>query len=112
MSLRSPSRRVVVKARVVRHQGARFRSAPLARHLAYLRREGVEREDIVRDGVTRGRNSPHDDGRAPLFDTSSENADGKAFAERCEDDRHHFRFIVSPEDAPQRWRTFAPSRAS
>jgi type IV secretory pathway VirD2 relaxase len=23
----------------------------------------------------------------------------KAFAERCEDDRHHFRFIVSPEDA-------------
>ena len=23
----------------------------------------------------------------------------RAFAERCEDDRHHFRFIVSPEDA-------------
>ena len=23
------------------------------------------------------------------------------FAERCEDDRHHFRFIVSPEDAAQ-----------
>ena len=21
-----------------------------------------------------------------------------AFAERCEDDRHHFRFIISPED--------------
>jgi len=26
-------------------------------------------------------------------------ADGAAFAERCADDRHHFRFIVSPEDA-------------
>ena len=25
--------------------------------------------------------------------------DAKAFAERCEDDRHHFRFIISPEDA-------------
>jgi type IV secretory pathway VirD2 relaxase len=22
-----------------------------------------------------------------------------AFADRCQDDRHHFRFIVSPEDA-------------
>ncbi|MCY0604008.1 relaxase/mobilization nuclease domain-containing protein, partial [Klebsiella pneumoniae] len=26
-------------------------------------------------------------------------ADSAAFAERCKDDRHHFRFIVSPEDA-------------
>ena len=26
-------------------------------------------------------------------------ADGRAFAERCKDDRHHFRFIVSPDDA-------------
>jgi len=26
-------------------------------------------------------------------------ADERAFAERCRDDRHHFRFIVSPEDA-------------
>ena len=28
-------------------------------------------------------------------------ADEKAFAERCEDDRHHFRFIISPEDATE-----------
>src|ERR1700730_13203942 len=34
-----------------------------------------------------------------MFDASSERADGAAFAERCQDDRHHFRFIVSPEDA-------------
>ena len=32
---------------------------------------------------------------------ASEAADERAFAERCEDDRHHFRFIVSPEDAAQ-----------
>ena len=29
------------------------------------------------------------------------NADVKEFTERCEDDRHHFRFIVSPEDASE-----------
>jgi type IV secretory pathway VirD2 relaxase len=34
-----------------------------------------------------------------MFDAGSETADAKAFADRCEGDRHHFRFIVSPEDA-------------
>jgi hypothetical protein len=36
-----PQRRVVVKARVVRHQGRAFRSAPLSAHVAYLERDGV-----------------------------------------------------------------------
>jgi type IV secretory pathway VirD2 relaxase len=84
LAMRSPKRRVVVMARVVRHQGRKFRSAPLARHLAYLKREGV-----TRDGQD-----------ARMFDAKVENADGEAFAKRCEDDRHHFRFTVSPEDAP------------
>jgi type IV secretory pathway VirD2 relaxase len=84
MARRAPgSRRVVIMARVVRHNGARFRAASLARHIAYLERDGV-----TRDG-----------GAASLFDAGSERADGDAFAGRCEDDRHHFRFIVSPEDA-------------
>ena len=82
---RATNRRVVVKARVVRHKGARFRAAPLARHVAYLKRDGV-----TRDGKEAG-----------LFDAGSDAADGSAFAERCEDDRHHFRFIVSPEDAAE-----------
>jgi len=78
-------RRVVVKARVVRHRGARFRSAPLAKHIAYLQREGVTR-----------------DGRdANLFGREGDELDGRDFAARCEEDRHHFRFIVSPEDASQ-----------
>ncbi|WP_171258244.1 relaxase/mobilization nuclease domain-containing protein, partial [Acinetobacter baumannii] len=34
-----------------------------------------------------------------MFDASGDRADSAAFAGRCEDDRHHFRFIVSPEDA-------------
>ncbi len=36
-----------------------------------------------------------------MFDATSDDADTKAFAERCEEDRHHFRFTVSPEDAGQ-----------
>ncbi len=36
-----------------------------------------------------------------MFDARTDDADAKAFAERCEDDRHHFRFTVSPEDAAE-----------
>ena len=83
--LRSDARRVVMKARVVRHQGTRFRSAPLRKHIAYLKREGV-----TRDGEN-----------ARMFDAATDTADERAFAERCEDDRHHFRFIISPEDGAE-----------
>jgi type IV secretory pathway VirD2 relaxase len=34
-----------------------------------------------------------------MFDAASDDADTKAFAKWCEEDRHHFRFTVSPEDA-------------
>jgi type IV secretory pathway VirD2 relaxase len=85
LSLRSSTRRVAVKARVVRHGGARFRAAPMARHLLYLKRDGV-----TRDGAEAG-----------MFDATSEVADERAFAERCEGDRHHFRFIVAPEDGSE-----------
>ena len=74
------SRGAVVKARVVRHSG---RTAPLGTHLDYLSRDGV-----TRDGE-----------KARLFGPETEAADTRAFAERCGDDRHHFRFIVSPDDA-------------
>lgn len=75
----------MIKARIVRHTGPRFRAAPLARHIAYLERDGVTR-----------------DGRdASMFDAHSDQASGDAFAGRCTDDRHHFRFIVSPEDASE-----------
>jgi type IV secretory pathway VirD2 relaxase len=77
--LRPESRVVAIKARVVRH-GAR--AAPLSAHLSYLRRDGV-----TRDGAP-----------GQMFDATGD-ADHRAFAERCEGDRHHFRFIVSPEDA-------------
>lgn len=76
-------RRVVIKTRIVRHRGARYRSAPLAKHIDYLKRDGVTR-----------------DGRdAAMFNRDGDAADDRAFSERCGEDRHHFRFIISPEDA-------------
>jgi type IV secretory pathway VirD2 relaxase len=85
LSSRSRGRRVVVMSRIVRHRGKTFRSAPLSKHLAYLKREGV-----TRDGAS-----------ARMFDAAFDDANTKSFAERCEDDRHHFRFIISPEDAAE-----------
>jgi type IV secretory pathway VirD2 relaxase len=75
-------RRVIVKARVVRQH---FAAGQLRAHLSYLKREGV-----TRDGTP-----------ARMFDATNEDADTRAFAERARDDRHHFRFIVSPEDAAE-----------
>ncbi len=74
---------MIVKARVVRRS---FRGGGALRaHLNYLKREGV-----TRDGQA-----------ARMFDASSKEIDVKAFAERAEADPHHFRFIVSPEDATE-----------
>jgi type IV secretory pathway VirD2 relaxase len=78
----SRSRGAVVKARVVRNGG---RGSPLATHLTYLRREGV-----TRDGE-----------KAQLFGPDNDRIDPKEFAARCDGDRHHFRFIISPDDATE-----------
>jgi type IV secretory pathway VirD2 relaxase len=72
----------MVKARVVRQMRS---PGALRAHIGYLKRDGV-----TRDG------SP-----GKLFDAAGDDADGRAFAERCEGDRHHFRFIVSPDDASE-----------
>ncbi|WP_181183073.1 VirD2 family relaxase/mobilization nuclease [Mesorhizobium sp. B3-2-1] len=74
------SRVATIKTRVVRHSK---RGAPLATHLNYLRREGVTR----------------DDAKARMFGPEVDDASTTDFVARCKDDRHHFRFIVSPEDA-------------
>lgn len=76
----SRTRLCTVKARVVRNKG---KTTPLARHVDYLRRDGV-----TCDGE-----------KARLFGSDIDSIDAKAFAERSGDDRHHFRFIISPEDA-------------
>lgn len=74
--------RVVVKALVSRHVGAGVaRGAALARHVSYLGRGGAGLEGS----------------RPDFFDR---NEDSVGAAERTQDwsgDRHHFRFIISPE---------------
>ncbi|WP_371636334.1 relaxase/mobilization nuclease domain-containing protein [Stappia sp. P2PMeth1] len=72
-------RRVVVKTRYVQNAGRNGRSAA---HLRYIQRDGTSR-----DGE-----------RGQLYSADEDRADGNAFLDRGADDRHQFRFIVSPED--------------
>ncbi|MDE2113019.1 MAG: relaxase/mobilization nuclease and DUF3363 domain-containing protein [Alphaproteobacteria bacterium] len=73
-------RRVIVKSRIVKLAGNGLKGA--AAHLRYIQRDGV-----TRDG---------EPGR--LYSAERDRADGKAFLQRGEGDRHQFRFIVSAED--------------
>ncbi|HCI2708537.1 relaxase/mobilization nuclease and DUF3363 domain-containing protein [Pseudomonas aeruginosa] len=77
------SRRVTIKTLLVNHQRASPQS--LTKHLRYIERDGAGR-----DG---------EPGRA--YGPQTDEADLDAFKERCADDRHHFRFIVSPEDGAE-----------
>jgi type IV secretory pathway VirD2 relaxase len=72
-------RRVVVKTRYVQNAGRNGKSAA---HLRYIQRDGISR------GGERGQ----------LYSANEDRADGQAFVERGAEDRHQFRFIVSPED--------------
>lgn len=74
--------RVVVKALVSRHTGkGAERAAALAAHVAYLGRDGA--------GI--------DGSRAEFFSREGETPEVVAAARAWGQDRHHFRFIVSPE---------------
>lgn len=76
-------RRVVVKARIVRIKSGD--AGAVRAHLRYVQRDGVTREGEPGE----------------LYDASNDRADGKAFTERSTGDRHHFRFIVAPEDSAE-----------
>ncbi|WP_372169885.1 DUF3363 domain-containing protein [Xanthomonas axonopodis] len=77
------ARRVTIKARLVNLAQAGPRST--AAHLRYIEREGVDRQG----------------GAGHAYGPVTDAADLYAFKERSADDRHQFRFIVSPEDAEQ-----------
>lgn len=77
------ARRAIVKTRLVR-LGGRGLGAARA-HLRYIQRDGVTREGEP----------------GQLYAAREDVADGKAFLERCEGDRHQFRFIVSAEDGAE-----------
>lgn len=74
--------RVMVKALVSRHMGKGFaRGAALAAHLSYLGRVGAG----------------EDGAQAEFFGAAREIVDGAAATDGWAKDRHHFRFIISPE---------------
>ncbi len=77
------ARRVIIKTRLVNLAKAGPRST--ATHLRYIEREGVGRQG--------------EPGKA--YGPMTDDADLGAFEERGREDRHQFRFIVSPEDAEQ-----------
>ena len=79
-SLTPLSRRVTIKTLLVNQRQASPRS--LAKHLRYIERDGA------------GRDGEPGRGYGPQTDEAYLDA----FKERCADDRHHFRFIVAPED--------------
>jgi len=73
----------MVKARVVRIAG---KGLALQRaHLSYLSRDGAGK----------------DRERGEFYDRDNEGVEGRDFLQRGRADRHHFRFIVSPEDGQQ-----------
>lgn len=77
------ARRAVVKTRLVR---IGTKGMPAARsHLRYIQRDGVTREGTPGE----------------LYSAERDTADGKAFLQRCDGDRHQFRFIVSAEDGSE-----------
>ena len=77
------TRRVTVRARIARHRTPDLGAAHA--HLRYIQRDGVTREGE----------------RGKLYDRETDDADGGAFLERSQGERHQFRFIVSPEDSHQ-----------
>ncbi len=87
LPVRHHPQRVIIKARFVKH--AKYARTPggatkaIDEHIAYLRRGGVA----------------EDRGKGVAFDTDGDldPNDLKAFRQTLIDDRHHFRFIVSPE---------------
>ena len=88
--VRTRSRRVAVKARIVKlnpqrgaARGRQFVSGKAVdAHLRYLERDGV-----TRDGE-----------KGQVYSAGQDISDGPAFLDRCREDRHQFRFIVSAEE--------------
>jgi type IV secretory pathway VirD2 relaxase len=82
-NLQPGSRRVTIKTRLVNLKQAGARST--SSHLRYIEREGVGRTGELEQA----------------YGATTDKADLTAFEAQGHDDRHQFRFIVSPEDAVQ-----------
>jgi type IV secretory pathway VirD2 relaxase len=90
--VRFRSRRVVVKARVVKLNPQRGSRGPTMRGTA-AKAVDAHLRYLERDGVT----SNGEKGRA--YSADENEADGRSFVARGREDRHQFRLIVAPEDS-------------
>jgi hypothetical protein len=77
----STKQRVIVKALVSRHGATAAATGALKAHLSYLQRDGAGA-----DGA-----------KAEAFTAQEEAIEARAHVAGWADDRHHFRFIISPE---------------
>lgn len=90
------SRRVVVKARVVKLAGkGKSGRSPKMRGAMSVGAVGAHLRYLERDGVTR------DGEKGRAYSALGDEVDAKVFVERSGEDRHQFRFIVAPEDAAE-----------
>jgi type IV secretory pathway VirD2 relaxase len=76
-------RRVIVKARITKFKAGQLGAARA--HLRYIQRDGVTPEGEP----------------GQLYGPETDAANGTTFLDDCENDRHQFRLIVSPEDGAQ-----------
>ncbi len=88
--VRNRSRRVAVKARVVKLSPQR--GATRGRHFVSGKAVDAHLRYLERDGVTR------DGEKGQVYSADKDIADGPAFLDRGREDRHQFRFIVSAEE--------------
>ena len=80
VSKQSFSRRVIVKFSLAKMQGNGVKI--FKAHMDYVARESAAQENE----------------KGGLYNAMEPEADADGFAERCKDDRHYFKIIVSPED--------------
>ena len=76
-------RRAIVKAQITKLKRGDLGAARA--HLRYIQRDGVTQEGEA----------------GQLYGRETDEADGSAFIEKCDGDRHQFRFIISADDATE-----------
>ena len=81
--MRSRSRKAVVKVRIAKLKAGNLSAARA--HMRYIQRDGVTLQGEP----------------GQLYGKDTGEADGSAFVERCEGDRHQFRIIVSADDGAE-----------
>lgn len=81
----SSRQRVIVKALVSKHGATAAAKGALKAHVSYLQRDGAG----------------EDGAKAEAFNAHEEAIDARAHVAAWADDRHHFRFVISPEHGDQ-----------